>query len=113
MSAAGGFGAGQGTLAESAVSSVFPHARAGRDQPLPGRLHVFAQVLASFSVPAFLSASDEPSGVALSGANAAKTAALAWGVNAAQTAAITDPDAVPGHGAPPRRLRRSAAGGES
>jgi hypothetical protein len=48
---------------------------------------VFAQVLDGFGVPGFLSAFAGPGGVTLSGANP-EDPALAWGVNAAQTAAI-------------------------
>ena len=82
-----GFGAGQGTLAESAVSSVFPQLAPTEISRYRVASTVFAQVLGSFSVPGFLSAAAAPSGVALSGANP-EDAALGWGVNAAQTAAI-------------------------
>jgi hypothetical protein len=82
-----GFGVGQGTLAESAVSSVFPQLAPAEISRYRVASTVFAQVLGSFSVPGFLSASGPPSGVALSGANP-EDSALGWGVNAAQTAAI-------------------------
>ena len=82
-----GFGAGQGTLAESAVSSVFPQFAPTEISRYRVASTVFSQVLGSFSVPGFLSAAAGPSGVALSGANP-EDSALGWGVNAAQTAAI-------------------------
>ena len=82
-----GFGAGQGTLAESAVSSVFPQFAPAEISRYRVASTVFSQVLGSFSVPGFLSASAAPAGVALSGANP-EDSALGWGVNAAQTAAI-------------------------
>jgi hypothetical protein len=88
LPAAGGFGVGQGTLAASAVSSVFPNLAPTEISRYRVASTVFAGVLASFSLPAFLSASDQPDGVALSGANP-EDSALAWGVDAAQTAAIT------------------------
>jgi len=88
LSAAGGFGVGQGTLSASAVSSVFPDLAPTEISRYRVASTVFAGVLASFSLPAFLSASDQPGGVALSGANP-EDSALAWGVDAAQTAAIT------------------------
>jgi len=83
-----GFGAGQGTLPDSAVSSVFPELAPTDIARYRVASTVFAGVLASFSLPAFLSASAAPSGVSLSGANP-EDSAVAWGVNAAQTAAIT------------------------
>lgn len=86
--AAGGFGVGQGTLAASAVSSVFADLAPTEISRYRVASTVFAGVLASFSLPAFLSASDLPGGVALSGTNP-EDSALAWGVDAAQTAAIT------------------------
>jgi hypothetical protein len=86
--AAGGFGVGQGTLAASAVSSVFPNLAPTEISRYRVASTVFAGVLASFSLPAFLSASGQPDGVALSGVNP-EDSALAWGVDAAQTAAIT------------------------
>ena len=86
--AAGGFGVGQGTLSASAVSSVFPNLAPTEISRYRVASTVFAGVLASFSLPPFLSASDQPGGVALSGVNP-EDSALAWGVDAAQTAAIT------------------------
>jgi hypothetical protein len=83
-----GFGVGQGTLTESAVSSVFPALPPTEISRYRVASTVFAGVLASYTLPAFLSASQSPSGVTLSGANP-EDSALAWGVNAAQTAAIT------------------------
>jgi hypothetical protein len=83
-----GFGVGQGTLAESAVSSVFPGLPPTEISRYRVASTVFAAVLDTYTLPAFLSASTSPSGVALSGANP-EDSALAWGVNAAQTAAIT------------------------
>jgi hypothetical protein len=82
-----GFGAGQGTLAASAVSSVFPQLAPAEISRYRVASTVFSQVLGDFSVPGFLSAAAAPSGVALSGANP-EDSALGWGVNAAQTAAI-------------------------
>ena len=87
MTPRAGFGVGQGTLAESAVSSVFPQLAPAEISRYRVASTVFAQVLGGFSVPAFLSAAAAPSGVALSGANP-EDSALGWGVNAAQTAAI-------------------------
>jgi hypothetical protein len=83
-----GFSAGQGTLPESAISSVFPELAPTEIARYRVASTVFAGVLTSFSLPAFLSASASPSGVSLSGANP-EDSAVAWGVNAAQTAAIT------------------------
>lgn len=85
---AGGFGAGQGTLASSAVSSVFPEMAPTEISTYRVASTIFAQVLFNFTLPDFLSASNQPSGVTLSGANP-EDSALAWGVNAAQTAGIT------------------------
>ncbi len=83
-----GLGAGQGTLPATAVSSVFPELAPAEIATYRVASTVFAGVLASTALPAFLSASLAPSGVALSGANP-EDSALGWGVNAAQTAAIT------------------------
>ncbi|HEY3878925.1 MAG TPA: hypothetical protein VGM12_10035 [Trebonia sp.] len=82
-----GFGVGEGTLAESDVSSVFPQLAPGQISRYRVASTVFARVLGRFSVPGFLTAAAGPSGVALSGANP-EDSALGWGVNAAQTAAI-------------------------
>jgi hypothetical protein len=82
-----GFGAGQGTLPSSAVSSVFASLAPTEISRYRVSSTVFAGVLDSYSLPPFLSASDLPSGVALDGSNP-EDSALAWGVNAAQTGAI-------------------------
>ncbi len=82
------FGAGQGTLPSSAVSSVFPELAPTEISRYRVASTVFAGVLAGFSLPAFLTAAGTPSGVALDGSNP-EDAALAWGQDAAQTAAIT------------------------
>ncbi|MGH3296768.1 MAG: hypothetical protein ACRDP7_33745 [Trebonia sp.] len=87
LTAGPGFGVGQGTLASSAVSSVFPQLAPAEISRYRVASTVFSQVLGSFSVPGFLTATAGPSGVALSGANP-EDSALGWGVNAAQTAAI-------------------------
>ncbi|HEX9065461.1 MAG TPA: hypothetical protein VF843_10150 [Streptosporangiaceae bacterium] len=77
-----------GTLPATAVSSVFPELAPTEIATYRVASTVFAGVLARTSLPDFLSASLAPAGVALSGANP-EDAALDWGVNAAQTAAIT------------------------
>jgi hypothetical protein len=83
-----GFGVGQGTLPESAVSSVFAELAPAEISRYRVASTIFAQVLLQFTLPDFLSATAQPSGVSLSGTNP-EDSALAWGVNAAQTAAIT------------------------
>jgi hypothetical protein len=80
--------AGQGTLPASAVSSVFPELHPTEISRYRVASAVFAGVLASYQIPAFLRASDLPSGVAIDGSNPEDTA-LGWGEDAAQTAAIT------------------------
>jgi hypothetical protein len=87
-SSAGGFTVGQGTLEPSAVSSVFPHLAPTEISRYRVASTVFAEVLTTVTLPAFLSASTAPSGVTLSGTNQ-EDSALAWGKNAAQTAGIT------------------------
>jgi hypothetical protein len=77
-----------GTLSESSISSVFPALHPTEISSYRLASTVFASVLASTSTPDFLTAADAPSGVALDGSNA-EDAAVAWGKDAAQTAAIT------------------------
>jgi hypothetical protein len=79
---------GQGTLAGSAVSSVFPALRPTEISRYRVASTVFAGVLAGGGVPAFLTAANAPVGVALDGSNP-EDAALAWGRDSAQTAGIT------------------------
>jgi hypothetical protein len=79
---------GQGTLAASAVSSVFPELSPAEISRYRVASSVFAGVLAATSIPDFLTAGNTPSGVALDGSNS-QDSALAWGKDSAQTAAIT------------------------
>jgi hypothetical protein len=81
-------GVGQGTLPSSAVSSVFPELAPTEISRYRVASTVFGGVLAGFDLPAFLSAGQSPSDVHLDGSNP-EDAALAWGQDAAQTAAIT------------------------
>jgi hypothetical protein len=83
-----GFSAGTGTLPSSAVSSVFAGLAPAEISRYRVASTVFAGVLASYSLPAFLTASNTPAGVALDSSNA-EDSALAWGRDSAQTAAIT------------------------
>jgi hypothetical protein len=80
--------AGPGTLPASAVSSVFPALKPTEIARYRVASTVFAGIIASTQVPDFLTAADPPSGVALDGSNP-EDAALGWGRDAAQTAAIT------------------------
>ncbi|HEY7145488.1 MAG TPA: hypothetical protein VH637_14690 [Streptosporangiaceae bacterium] len=80
--------AGGPTLPASAVSSVFPALKPTEISRYRVASTVFAGILASRELPAFLSAANAPSGVALDGSNP-EDSALAWGQDAAQTAAIT------------------------
>ena len=100
-------GAGQGTLAASAVSSVFPQLAPAEISRYRVASTVFSQVLGDFSVPGFLSASGrpvrrrperrEPRGL---GAR--------LGRERGPDRRDPDPDAVPDHGA--RRLAAAAGG---
>ncbi len=80
--------AGQGTLPASAVSSVFPELHPTEISTYRVASSVFAAVLATASVPDFLTAGNTPGDVALDGSNP-EDSALAWGKDSAQTAAIT------------------------
>ena len=86
IAAAGG--PGTQTLPSSAVSSVFPELAPTEIARYRVASTVFTQILASYSLPAFLTAANAPAGVALGGSNP-EDAGLAWGQDSAQTAAIT------------------------
>jgi hypothetical protein len=80
--------AGLGTLAASAVSSVFPQLKPTEIARYRVASTVFAGIIAGTQLPDFLTAANLPSGVTLDGSNP-EDAALGWGQDAAQTAAIT------------------------
>ena len=79
---------GSGTLTESSVSSVFAGMHPSEISSYRLASSVFASVLANRPVPKFLNAAVAPDAVALDGSNTEDTA-VAWGQDAAQTAAIT------------------------
>ena len=80
--------AGLSTLPATAVSSVFPALAPTEISRYRVASTVFAGILGRTELPDFLSASLLPAGVALDGENP-EDAALGWGQDAAQTAAIT------------------------
>jgi hypothetical protein len=88
VSTAASLGSGQGTLPSSAVSSVFPELHPTEVARYRVSSTVFAGVLAANAIPDFLTAANGPAGVALDSSNV-EDAALAWGKDGAQTAAIT------------------------
>jgi hypothetical protein len=79
---------GTGTLAASSVSSVFPQLHPSEISTYRLASSVMASILASSAMPDFLTAADTPTAVALDGSNP-EDGTLAWGRDAAQTAAIT------------------------
>ena len=83
-----GIDTSSGTLASSSVSSVFPRLHPSEISTYRVASSVMASLLASSTMPDFLTAAGTPTAVALDGSNP-EDSALAWGKDAAQTAAIT------------------------